>query len=124
LQALGVRGRCIEWIKAFLSARTFVVRVGSHFSLEKSVASGVPQGSVLGPILFLAYTSDLLLSLQTGYSAYADDLKLFGCPTDKECDLQHKVNILYEWCINWKLPLNTNKCTVMHFGKKKSKDHI
>jgi hypothetical protein len=120
-QALGVRGRCIEWIKPFLSARTFVVRVGSHFSLEKSVASGVPQGSVLDPILFLAYTSDLLLSQQTGYSAYADDLKLFGCPTDKECDLQHKVNILHEWFINWKLPLNTNKCTVMHFGKKNPK---
>jgi ribonuclease P/MRP protein subunit RPP40 len=92
----------------------FVLRVGKVTSSLRSVVSGVPQGSVLGPILFLLYTCDLLRSIENCYSAYADDIKIFGYP--QKTDLQAKLNIVTEWSKKWQIPLNTSKCCVLHCG--------
>lgn len=79
------------------------------------MSSGVPQGSVLGPVLFLIYTSDLLFSLGDCYSAYADDIKIFDDP--RSTNLQSKLNIVFMWSETWHLPLNLSKCCVLHCGR-------
>jgi ribonuclease P/MRP protein subunit RPP40 len=114
LKSRGIDGCLLRWIGAFLANRTFCVRVGKVTSSLRSVVSGVPQGSVLGPILFLLYTCDLLRSIENCYSAYADDIKIFGDP--QKTDLQAKLNIVTEWSKKWQIPLNTSKCCVLHCG--------
>jgi hypothetical protein len=59
LSYLGIRGHLLRWIDSFLSDRTFRVRIGSALSRSVDVLSGVPQRSVLGPLLFIAYTADI-----------------------------------------------------------------
>lgn len=114
LNAYGIKGRLLQWINAFLSNRSFCVRVGKSFSVEMTASSGVPQGSVLGPILFLLYTADLLSSIGCPYSAYADDIKIFGNPLD--VDFQAELNKIVEWSNLWRIPLNASKCCVLHCG--------
>lgn len=117
LHHLGVRGSLLSWIRAFLTNRTFRVRVGSfHSSVEILSSSGVPQGSVLGPILFLLYTSDLPRVLKSSCAMFADDLKLYNTAL-KSGVLQDDLKALSEWCREWLLPLNIGKCNIMHLGR-------
>ena len=64
----GVDPRVVVWIRKFLLGRTQRVRVGGHLSEEVRVTSGVPQGSVLGPLLFLAYVNDISMNLESTFS--------------------------------------------------------
>lgn len=115
LQHYGVGGLLLEWISAFLQDRNFSVRVGESFSTPQPVISGVPQGSVLGPLLFLVYTADLSSHIRSLHSFYADDTKIFGNPFDAAC-LQTDIARIERWSSDWLLPLNRDKCLVMHLG--------
>ncbi|XP_044766292.1 uncharacterized protein LOC123322410 [Coccinella septempunctata] len=118
LEHIGVRGELLVWIKAFLTGRSYRVRVGSSFSSSAwPVLSGVPQGSVLGPLLFLLCASDLPFRFKSTLSQFADDIKLYNNPIVNHADLQTDLNILNKWCEEWLLPLNTSKCFVLHIGK-------
>ncbi|EFA12429.1 hypothetical protein TcasGA2_TC005240 [Tribolium castaneum] len=118
LESYGVTGNLLDWIRAFLSNRNYCVKVCGKFSYSKPVLSGVPQGSVLGPILFLLYTADLLFSLDS-YSAYADDIKLFANPL--VTDLQDQLNLIFQWSEKWQIPLNIAKCCVLQCGHNNPK---
>jgi len=79
LESLGVRGKLLAWIAAFLSDRSQVVRVGNAVSNIAKVVSGVPQGSVLGPLLFLVYINDIvdIFDDRVKVKLFADDVKIY-----------------------------------------------
>ena len=101
----------ISWIANYLTKRIQTTFVDSCYSDYSSVTSGVPQGSVLGPLLFVIYLEDLIRNIQiqcrnTTVYAFADDIKLSS--TDR-IDLQRALDIVSTWTNTWKLQLNTDK---------------
>ncbi|XP_063615393.1 uncharacterized protein LOC134788435 [Penaeus indicus] len=92
LVSFGIGGRAIEWLTAFLHDRSFRVKVGNFVSSEGQVLSGVPQGSVLGPMLFLMFINDLAERLNNPCFMFADDIKVAGW--DLERDLEVLVILL------------------------------
>ena len=90
-------------------------------SVERQVISGVPQGSVLGPILFLLYINDIdsICCGSTKFTLFADDLKLYSTietDRDNEC-LQRSLDRLLQWCYDWQLTVNVSKCHAIHIGR-------
>ena len=84
LQAHGITGKLLNWVKIFLSGRRQRVVINGFQSHESSVISGVRQGSVLGPLLFLIYVNDLLRVISSPSLLFADDTKLFRPITDHD----------------------------------------
>lgn len=120
LNKLGVRGGLLQWIESFLTNRQQCVRVGSAISSSADVVSGVPQGSVLGPVLFLCYINDLPNVVQGIVKIFADDTKIFSeALTEDHCQkLQTDLDNLCDWSREWKLSFNATKCKVLHIGHK------
>ena len=122
LESYHVNKDVIDWISAFLSNRRLRVRINSEFSQWLPVTSGVPQGSLLGPILFIIYINDLVDFCDSGSDLYlyADDAKIFSyVKNEYDSDvLQLDLNKLTEWMNIWSLSLNVNKCKVISYGRK------
>ncbi len=120
IQAVGIGGDILGWIMSFLNERRQRVSSRGAHSQWLRVWSGVPQGSVLGPILFLIFINDLLDNIQATGKLFADDAKIYKrikAPQDGE-SLQNDINRLLEWSNNWLLQFNQEKCKVMHLGKR------
>ena len=107
----------ILWIKSYLSDRSQCVTLNNTYSVSKSVVSGVPQGSKLGPLLFILYINDLALYIKFSLLLlYADDCKLsliINSPFDS-FKLQSDLSALEKWSETNLIPLNIPKCAVMH----------
>ena len=118
LWALGIKGNILDWIRNFLTGRVHQVRIRKECSGWLPVVSGVPQGSVLGPVLFLAYINDIVDSLESTTSLFADDAKIYRVlKTDDDTEaLQRDMQRLENWSEKWLLTFNTNKCKTVHFG--------
>ena len=122
LSAYGISGTLLSWIRDFLTGRRQRVVVDGAKSDWKRVNSGVPQGSVLGPVLFLAYINDLPEAVSSSVKIFADDTKVFRVT---DCDdevkvLQRDIDALMAWSTCWQLPFNIQKCKVMHLGYRNS----
>ena len=114
-----MRGRLLRWIEHFLIGRRQRVRVAESCSAWNPVISGIPQGSVLGPILFVCYINDMPETIVSIIQMYADDTKLFR-KIDGEIDrraLQDDLDRLVLWAKKWQLKFNVEKCKVMHIGR-------
>ena len=120
LQKIGIRGEIYEWIKSFLSERYQRVGVNGIHSGWTKVRSGVPQGSVLGPILFIIFINDLPEHIEAWSSIFADDTKVLEIIRDEEdCKkLQKDLDNLIDWAETWKLNFNPQKCKLLHIGYK------
>ena len=84
LQAYGIQGKLFHWIKEFLKERTQSVIVNGVESERTSVLSGIPQGTVLGPLLFVVYINDILDKVKSHGLLFADDAKIYRAITNKE----------------------------------------
>ena len=106
-----------------LSDRKMIIMVRGEYSEWVDVISGVPQGSVLGPILFLIYVNDIPEIVNRSIKMFADDTKLFRTvKTIDDCNiLQNDLNTLSQWTNDWLLSFNVDKCKVMHIGKNNPK---
>jgi ribonuclease P/MRP protein subunit RPP40 len=120
LEAYGISGKLLNWIGAFLTGRTQCVRVEDSLSSEVAVSSGVPQGSVLGPILFLIYVNDLVdVTSGTSCSLFADDAKVsIRCSKTSMADphLALALKNIHEWSKKWQIAFSLPKCQVFCFG--------
>jgi len=117
----GVRGSTNSWIGAFLSSRTQQVVVDGARSEKSSVASGVPQGSVLGPLLFLLYINDLPSRVRSHVRLFADDCVIYReIRSDADShQLQRDLDSLAVWEQEWKMSFNISKCHIMHISRSK-----
>jgi hypothetical protein len=114
LWVYGIRGNLHQWIKSFLENRSFKVKVGPELSFLGEIKSGVPQGSVLGPLLFLLYVNDLPEQLSVNCLLFADDLKIWS--SNDPDGLQMDIDTVKRWSKDWGLPINDLKCAHMSFG--------
>ena len=116
LKSYGIDGELHDWIKDFLSERLQYVKVGASCSSTMKVTSGIPQGSILGPILFLIFINDLPECVQSISTIFADDTKAYN--TCDKCEMiQEDINALQIWSHKWQLYFNCSKCKCLHFGK-------
>ena len=120
LESYGISGNIKLWIKNFLNERKQRVVLKDSFSHFHKVISGVPQGSILGPTLFLIYINDLPDKLKNIVMIFADDTKLYG--NTNQCDIiQEDINSMCQWSEKWLLGFNASKCKVMHIGNDNPK---
>ena len=125
LANLGLNAHALSWITSYLTNRKQHVVVGGESSLDTPVLSGVPQGSVLGPLLFLVYiddVSDVLLSDGSTLNIYADDMLLYK-PVKSIEDIHHlqmDIDRISGWVNCNNLTLNPNKCKTMVISRKRN----
>ena len=122
LDHYGIRGKTLEWIRAFLTNRTQKVTVEGVVSESIHVKSGVPQGNVLGPILFLVFINDLPASVQSSSRLFADDCVVYReIRSDKDCQiLQDDLQKLWEWEKLWGMSFHPEKCSFLRVHRKTS----
>jgi hypothetical protein len=124
LQQLNVSSFILRWVRSYLTARRQKVVIGGEDSETIPVISGVPQGSVLGPLLFLIYIDDvarLPLSEGTSLVLYADDMLLYRAINSPEdfTILQEDINTVNNWVTRNYLKLNVAKCKFMHISRRR-----
>ena len=119
LKSYGIEANLVNWITSFLTNRKQRVKVNGIASSWANVLSGIPQGSVLGPILFVIYINDIVDNLTGTAYLFADDMKIYNVIRDEEdcvC-LQKDIDMLLEWTDKWLLRFNVSKCKVVRIGK-------
>lgn len=123
LELYGIHGTLLRWLESYLINRSLYVAIDGWKSGCFSPTSGVPQGSILGPLLFIIFINDLVRDLSCEYLLYADDLKIFRVVNNvNDClYIQNDLGILDNWCTQNKLYLNIEKCFFLRFSLKINK---
>ena len=121
LEFYGITGPVYNWIRAFLKDRSQSVMVEGEHSRKDPVLSGVPQGTVLGPLLFLLFVNDLpnCVSNGTRTRLFADDCLVYREVHSQEdrVKLQADLDALGAWSSRWGMRFNTSKCEILQVGK-------
>ena len=123
LSKYGITGNLLLWIKDFLSGRQQYVKINESRSNNQEVTSGVPQGSVVGPMLFIYFINDLPEVCSVTTKIFADDTKAYTSIKSEEdhSNLQYTIDKMYEWTENWQLKFNETKCKILHLGENNPK---
>ena len=121
LPCYGISGNILNWVSSFLNNRKQRVKIGNSFSVYKNVTSGVPQGSCIGPLLFILYVNDLTdynFDRNTLVSLYADDTKISTIFSDvsERHNMQEHLNEFMRWAAKWQLQIAEHKCCVLSHG--------
>lgn len=120
LGSFGLSINLQRWFKSYLVDRMQYVKFNGQKSHNFKATSGVPQGSILGPLLFIIFINDIANNIKSSCLLYADDLKIFRkISSVQDCiELQSDLHILNDWCKTNQLYLNINKCSVISFARK------
>ena len=115
----------ISWVENYLRDRSQYVEINGEQSQWQPVTSGIPQGSVLGPLLFLIYINDLPKHVNSTIYMYADDTKIYREIRDKHDQeiLQKDLDSLKAWSDQWLLKFHPKKCYSITIGKKEDNDY-
>jgi hypothetical protein len=118
---IGIRGSLLNWLMSYLCNRTQRININGVLSESIHVTSGVPQGSHLGPLLFIVFINDLTFSIKNcKFLLYADDMKFFRpvCQRNDVSLIQEDLDRVNLWCKNNKMFLNVSKCCFISFSKR------
>ena len=120
LESIGIKSEVLQWIKSFLTGRRHRVGVNGELSSWIEAISGIPQGSVLGPILFVVFINDMPEVVKNSCKLFADDAKLYrSVKTEMDnASLQDDITSMVAWSEKWQLPFNESKCKCLHIGKE------
>ena len=122
LENLGIRNSLLNWVRSFLVGRNQRVLVEGMASIPTQVKSGVPQGTVLGPLFFLVYTNDISKGLSKGtkIKLFADDSLLYRTISSQNDSktLQKDLNTLQNWEQKWKMEFHPGKCQTLRITHK------
>ena len=120
INSYGITGATSNWIRSFLSNRTQNVVINGKFSKASSVTSGVPQGTVLGPLLFLLYINDIGTEIDSNIRLFADDSALYReiKSFNDVLSLQEDLFKLQEWASKWQMKFNIKKCKTLRISKR------
>jgi hypothetical protein len=128
LEHYGIRGNALDWFKSYLSDRMQCTEIGDTQSKLDYVKCGVPQGSILGPLLFLLYINDIVMSSDVfKFILFADDTSLFYSHKNKNeaTDiLNTELSKISQWLAANKLSLNVGKSKLLIFTNQKSNTQI
>ena len=118
VRSYGIGGDIAKWIEDFITERKQRVHINGHKSSWADVSSGVPQGSVLGPLLFVIFINDLPEAVKCGVKMYADDTKIYAVINNKgdSKKLQEEINKLFKWSVTWQLMFHPDKCHILKLG--------
>ena len=124
IEAHGITGDILRWIGEWLKDREQRVVLNGIMSAWIYVVSGVPQGSILGPLLFLIFINDIDKNIVNKLLKFADDTKLCGkVSSDSDADqMQADLRQLFDWSIDWQMLFNVDKCKIVHFGYKNNRN--
>ncbi|MFZ2537611.1 MAG: reverse transcriptase domain-containing protein, partial [Oscillospiraceae bacterium] len=126
LSGYGIHGNLLFWISSFLTNLIQQVRIGSSLSLSSQVIRGVPQGSVLGPLLFNLFINDVTDSLDSSSTTkiFADDIKIYSEITNPNSitNFQSQLNLIHVWSVTWQLPISHHKCCLLMLGHQTTID--
>ncbi len=118
LKEIGIKGKLLKWIREWLRGRKQRVVINGKASAWTEVLSGVPQGSILGPLLFIIFINGLNNGILSDILKFADDTKVFGKVESIESIevLRGDLEQLCRWADTWQMKFNVEKCKVMHIG--------
>ena len=127
LESVGIRGNILGWFKSYITERTYSIKLGQYISESKAMERGVPQGSILGPLLYLLYVNDVGKCFKLcNYYSYADDILITCRHVDLESaqnNLQSEFNTFMKWAHDKELIINRKKTKVMHIRTPKMKSY-
>ena len=121
LKALGIKGRLVKWIESFLLGRRQRVLVDGHASDWSEMKSGVPQGTVLGPVLFLTYVCDIEAGIESVVSCFADATRVMRAVSEPNdvMKLQEDLVKIYSWDQDNNMSFNDDKLKVLQYGNSR-----
>ena len=127
LKQIGIDGSLLKWLENYLYNRCQRVVINGQQSGIKFLKAGVPQGSILGPILFLIYINDIVNEISCNIRLFADDTSLYLVVDNNEYDaaemLNNDIETINQWSKKWLVKFNPEKTEVMTISKKIYKPH-
>ena len=118
----GIQGNVYNWIFSWLTKRTQRVVIKGHSSTYVHVDSGVPQGTVLGPLMFLLYINDITTNITSSIRLFADKCVLYHVIHSEQdhCHLQQDLNYIIQWTKQWQMSLNIDECVILTCSRSTS----